>query len=139
MGPKQLHAHLPALKATCASAQHQHQHTTPNILLQGSQSRTLQLCGHLVLACRATAPTAPDGYEALPNGDVEAGTAGAGAAGGPKGGRAPPASAPSGSLKPEEERHSWIALFWEACAYVWPEDRCGTEGADMVRGSARTL
>jgi hypothetical protein len=78
------------------------------------------MCATWVLPCRAAAPSAPEGYQALPNGDVEAGTGGVGA----KGGRAPATGAPSGSIKgPEEEGHSWVALFWEACAYVWPEDR----------------
>ncbi|KAL6753380.1 mitochondrial half-size ABC transporter [Haematococcus lacustris] len=51
--------------------------------------------------------TPPEGYQQLATGDVEAGK--------------PGALATSFST-PAPLQHSWLALFWDACTYVWPED-----------------
>ncbi|GFH15578.1 mitochondrial half-size ABC transporter, membrane protein [Haematococcus lacustris] len=51
--------------------------------------------------------TPPEGYQQLATGDVEAGKPGALA---------------TSSSTPAPLQHSWLALFWDACTYVWPED-----------------
>lgn len=94
---------------------------------------------------KATKGPAREGYQPLPgsaDADVESATTatataasalgqngsqgqnGAAAAAGTQG--AAVGGAGGGEKKQEEEEkegHSWLSLFWEACVYVWPEDR----------------
>lgn len=75
-------------------------------------------------------PSAPAGYEALPTGplaagtDVEAGTRKPGLTQPEPAAAATLASAGSGTLPADpSQRMSWLSVFWDSCAAVWPENR----------------
>ncbi len=75
-------------------------------------------------------PAAPAGYEALPTGpqpagaDVEAGTRKPGLTQPEPAAAATLAPAGSGTLPADpSQRMSWLSVFWDSCAAVWPENR----------------
>lgn len=79
----------------------------PLIPIQVLHTPTLP-CAVLFWRCRAAAAAEEEeGYEALAGGDVEA----------------VERAAKAREQRAGEEQHSWITLFWEACAVVWPEDK----------------